>query len=117
MVSGASRGIGRAIALGLAEEGCRLSICARGLEDLERTAGEAQRRGAEVLAVAANVALEEDADRWVRQTEERFGPADVLINNVGTARPGGNLDAAEKQWRAGVDLNFFSAARLCQRGV
>ena len=117
MVSGASRGIGRAIALGLAEEGCRLSICARGLEDLERTAGEAQRLGAEVLAVAANVALEEDADRWVRQTEERFGPADVLINNVGTARPGGNLDAAEKQWRAGFDVNFFSAVRLCQRVV
>ena len=114
MVTGASRGIGRTIALGLAAEGCRLSLCARGQEGLDRTANEIQGRGAETLALATDVTQEEDTRRWLEETEKRFGRVDVLVNNVGAGRPGGNLAVAEEDWRAGFELNFFSALRLCQ---
>ena len=114
MVSGASRGIGRAIALGLAAEGCRLSLCARGKEGLEQVAQEARDRGAEVLALAVDVTSEGDARRWVEETRNRFGQVDVLVNNVGGSRPGGNLAASREDWRSGFELNFFSALDLCR---
>lgn len=114
MISGASRGIGRAIALGLADEGCRLSVCARGQGQLDATEREAQRRGGEVLAVCRDVTDEVQARVWVDETLDRFGGVDILVNNVGGSRPGGNLRASRTDWRAGFDLNFFSALDLCR---
>lgn len=114
MVSGASRGIGRAIALGLADEGCRVSVCARGQAQLDTTAQEAQRRGGEVLAVRRDVTDEAEARGWVDETQDRFGGVDILVNNVGGSRPGGNLRASRADWRTGFDLNFFSALDLCR---
>jgi 3-oxoacyl-[acyl-carrier protein] reductase len=114
MISGASRGIGRAIALGLAAEGCRLSLCARGKEGLDQVAREAQGRGAEVLALAGDVTSESDARRWVEETQNRFDQVDILVNNVGGSRPGGNLAASSEDWRGGFALNFFSALELCR---
>ena len=114
MVSGASRGIGRAIALGLADEGCRVSVCARGQAQLDATAQEAQRRGGEVLAVCRDVTDEAQAREWVDETRNCFGGVDILVNNVGGSRPGGNLRASGDDWRAGFDLNFFSALDLCR---
>ena len=114
MISGASRGIGRAIALGLAAEGCRLSLCARGQEQLEATSQEARAAGVEVLATALDVTREVEARRWVEATRQQFGGIDILINNVGGSRPGGNLNASRQDWQAGFALNFFSALDLCQ---
>ena len=114
MVSGASRGIGRAIALGLAAEGCRLSLCARGKEGLEQVAQEVHGRGAEAVALVVDVTNEGDARRWVEETRNRFGQVDVLVNNVGGSRPGGNLAASREDWRSGFELNFFSALDLCR---
>ena len=114
MVSGASRGIGRAIALGLADEGCRVSVCARRQAQLDATAREVQRRGSEVLAVRRDVTDEAEARGWVDETLDRFGGVDILVNNVGGSRPGGNLRASRDDWRAGFDLNFFSALDLCR---
>ena len=114
MISGASRGIGRAIALGLAAEGCRLSLCARGREQLEATAQESRGAGVEVLATALDVSQEAEARRWVEATQQRFGGIDILVNNVGGSRPGGNLNASRQDWQAGFALNFFSALDLCQ---
>ncbi len=114
MISGASRGIGRAIALGLAAEGCRLSLCARGRERLEATAQESRGAGVEVLATALDVSQEAEARRWVEATQQRFGGIDILVNNVGGSRPGGNLNASRQDWQAGFALNFFSALDLCQ---
>ncbi len=114
MISGASRGIGRAIALGLAAEGCRLSLCARGREPLEATAQEVRRAGVDVLATALDVTQEAEARSWVEATQQHFGGIDILINNVGGSRPGGNLDASRSDWQAGFALNFFSALDLCR---
>ena len=114
MITGASRGIGKAIARGLAAEGCRLSVCARGREDLEETARELRGRGAEVLASALDVTDEEAARAWFAETRERFQAVDILINNVGGSRPGGNLSASGEDWQSGFALNFFSALDLCR---
>jgi 3-oxoacyl-[acyl-carrier protein] reductase len=114
MVTGASRGIGRAIMLGLAAEGCRLSVCARGQAGIEQVAQEIHQLGGEALALAVDVTNETDARRWVEETQQRFGQVDILINNVGGSRPGGNLTASSEDWKNGFALNFFSALDLCR---
>jgi NAD(P)-dependent dehydrogenase (short-subunit alcohol dehydrogenase family) len=87
LVTGASRGLGRAIAIAFAREGARLALCARGQTDLERVAGECRRLGADVLAVAADVASAADRERLVVRTLARFGRVDVLVNNASTLGP------------------------------
>ncbi|MGE0821489.1 MAG: SDR family NAD(P)-dependent oxidoreductase [Candidatus Binatia bacterium] len=114
MISGGSRGIGRAIALGLAAEGCRVSLCARGKDTLDQVAREVQNTGTEVVALAGDVTNEGDARRWVEETQKRFGQVDILINNVGGSRPGGNLAVSREDWQNGFALNFFSALDLCR---
>lgn len=114
MISGASRGIGRAIALALAAEGCRLSLCARGREQLDATAHDVRSRAADVLVTSLDVTDEAQARSWVEETQARFGGIDILINNVGGSRPGGNLRASISDWQAGFALNFFSALDLCR---
>lgn len=117
MVSGASRGIGKAIALGLAAEGCRLSVCARGREALEQTAEAIRGRGGRVLTIALDVSNESQTKGWVEATRREYGAIDILVNNVGGSRPGGNLDASGEDWHKGFDLNFFSALELCRLAV
>jgi 3-oxoacyl-[acyl-carrier protein] reductase len=114
MISGASRGIGRAIALGLAAEGCRLSLCARGQEGIDQVAQEVRRQSVEALALAVDVTKEEETRHWVEETQNRFGRVDILINNVGGSRPGGNLTTSTEDWQGGFALNFFSALALCR---
>ncbi|MBI3248167.1 MAG: SDR family oxidoreductase [Deltaproteobacteria bacterium] len=114
MITGASRGIGRAIALGLAAEGCRISACARGQEGVEHLAWDIQQRGGEAFTQAVDVTNEHEARRWVEATQERFGQVDILVNNVGGSRPGGNLTASPEDWKTGFALNFFSALDLCR---
>ena len=114
MISGASRGIGKAAASGLAAEGCRLSLCARGRTDLDETVRELRAQDADVLASTLDVTDENAARGWFDETREHFGAVDVLVNNVGGSRPGGNLSASADDWRRGFSLNFFSALDLCR---
>ena len=114
MISGGSRGIGRAVAAGLAAEGCRVSLCARGSEGLEDAVRELRGQGAEAAASALDVTDEDQARRWIEETRSRFGEVDILVNNVGGSRPGGDLAASGNDWRGGFDLNFFSALGLCR---
>ena len=114
MITGASRGIGKTIALGMAAEGCRLSLCARGRADLDETIGELRAGGAEVLGSCLDVTDANAARRWFDETRERYRGIDVLVNNVGGSRPGGNLSASSDDWLRGFSLNFFSALDLCR---
>ena len=114
MISGGSRGIGRAVAAGLAAEGCRLSLCARGSGGLDEAVRELRGQGAEAAASAVDVTDEDQARRWLDETRSRFGDVDILVNNVGGSRPGGDLTASGDDWRGGFDLNFFSALGLCR---
>ena len=87
IVTGGSRGIGRSIALGLAAEGCRLAICARGAEKLEETASEIRAAGAEVLAQPVDATDGAALEQFVAAIGEKYGRIDILVNNVGGVAP------------------------------
>ncbi len=117
MVSGGSRGIGRAIALGCAEEGCRLSICSRGLTALEEVAKAIEAYGVELLTVSADLTDPHGAERFVQATIDRYGQIDVLVNNVGGSRRGELEALSEQDWREVYELNFFSTLRMVRLAV
>jgi 3-oxoacyl-[acyl-carrier protein] reductase len=93
LVTGGSMGIGRASALELAAEGCRVAIAARGAEALAQAAQEIRARtGAEVLTVRADCTRLEDIRRMVEEVVARFGSIDILVNSIGAARSGHFLE-------------------------
>src|SRR5438094_2030657 len=112
MITGASRGLGRAMAQALAAEGVRLSICARGADALDRIAAELKSAGGQVLARAADVNDASAMQAWMAATAKQFGGVDVLVNNAGGARVGALAQVDEEAWRQAFELNFFSAVRL-----
>jgi 3-oxoacyl-[acyl-carrier protein] reductase len=113
IVTGSSRGIGKAIATGLAAEGCQVTLCARDADDLEGTAVELRATGAKVLAVAADVGKPEDPGRVVEETVRTFGRIDILVNNAGGARTAGPfLETGDPAWQTALDLNVMAAVRF-----
>ena len=89
-VAAASKGMGRACAMGLAAEGARVAMCARTASALEEAAADLrQRTGAEVVAVPADLSRAEDVARAVARTREALGEVDILVANVGGPPPGG----------------------------
>ena len=116
LVTGASRGIGKACARVLAEEGCDVVICARGKEALEKAAEEIKAKGLQVLAVQADVAKPEDIRSMVAKTVEKFGRIDVLVNNAGTGRLSDMLQLPEEEFRYNMDLMFFGVIQ-CSKEV
>ncbi len=82
IVTGASRGLGKGIALGLAAEGCRIATCARGAEALQAAANEFAAQGAEVLALPLDLTEKNAAKKLVEATVARFGRVDILVNNI-----------------------------------
>src|SRR4051794_14171635 len=86
LVTGASRGIGRAIALGLAAEGCRVVMCARGQDDLEAAALEARQRAGSAgsaITVAADVTTAAGVSALIAGAQAAYGGIDIVVNNVG----------------------------------
>jgi len=113
MVSGASRGLGRAMAHALADEGMHLSICARTRDALNEAVVELSRAGSAVGFVG-DLTRPEDAQQWVDETVARFGGVDVLVNNAGAARPGALAELPESAWQGEFDLNLFAPVRLAR---
>jgi 3-oxoacyl-[acyl-carrier protein] reductase len=116
LVTGASRGIGKASALALAEEGCNVAICARGKEALDQAAEEIRAKGVEALAVQADVTKSEDVKNFVAQAAEEFGHIDILVNNAGTGRLSDLMELPEEEFRYNMDLMFFGLIR-CSKEV
>jgi 3-oxoacyl-[acyl-carrier protein] reductase len=106
LVTGASRGIGLAIARSLAGMGARVSLCARDAKKLELAADELQRDGASVAAVAADVSRASDVTSLVQKTEQSLGPIEILINNAGIGYFAPIQDASEAKWDAVLDTNL-----------
>jgi 3-oxoacyl-[acyl-carrier protein] reductase len=120
IVTGSSQGLGLACAAALAGEGCRVTICARREGPLEQAAAELRRRGGgedRISAVAADVATVEGIERVVRQTVERFGGLDILINNVGVARGAGIVETSDAEWQSAFDQTLFPAVRASRLAV
>jgi 3-oxoacyl-[acyl-carrier protein] reductase len=117
LVTGGSKGIGKAVARGLAEEGARVVICARGQGDLDRAVGEiAKAAGSEVFAVSGDLTNEAAVQRIVDITIGKFGRIDILVNNAGAAPGGLLLDLKEEDWAAALQLKFMGFVR-CMKAV
>jgi 3-oxoacyl-[acyl-carrier protein] reductase len=117
LITGAGRGIGRAIALAYAREGARLSLAARTGSELEETAREAQSLGATTHVVLADVTSEADVEEMVRQTLDRFSTIDILVNNAGIGGPVGLLqDNDVSEWIRTIQVNVVGLY-LCCRAV
>jgi 3-oxoacyl-[acyl-carrier protein] reductase len=115
IVTGGSRGLGLASARALAEEGCRVAICARGASALataEIALDVAAGRKDAVLAVEADVSTPDGAERVVAETMARFGRIDVLVNNVGKAGGGDIVSTLDAEWQGALDQTLFPAIRM-----
>ena len=116
IVTGAGRGIGRAIALELASMGAAVVVADVNPELAERTAREVMSRGRRGLALRTDVSKRADRDAMVRRTMETFGRIDVLVNNAGIFRRATPLEIAEEQWDAVLDVNA-KAVFFCSQAV
>ena len=110
LVTGASRGIGRAIAQSLAREGARVALVARSESDLGETARELAAAGATAPAIVADVSTSEGAALAVREACQALGGLDGLVNNVGGSLGSGSFDQVDEDlWRRVLDTNLMSA--------
>ena len=113
MITGGSHGLGKQAADSLAREGCKVSICARGQENLEATQVDFKSKGYEVISIQADVMKKEDLKNFHEETVKAFGEVDILVNNVGGRR--GTADFQETgidTFREGIEFNLFSAVEL-----
>jgi NAD(P)-dependent dehydrogenase (short-subunit alcohol dehydrogenase family) len=120
IVTGASSGLGVAFAVGLAEAGADIAICARRVEKLEQTKTRVQERGRRCVAVQADVANPDDCNRVVAETVDQLGKVDVLVNNagVGTAVPA--TRETPDEFRRVIDINLngsYFMAQACARAM
>ena len=111
MIAAASKGIGKACALALAAEGCKVSICARNLTELDQARAEIAVRG-DVLAVPADVSIPADLAHWYIRTLERFEHVDILVTNTGGPPVARFMDLTDEQWHSGVESTLMNVVRL-----
>lgn len=118
LITGATRGIGRAIALKLAENGYNLAICARTKQDLDRLRVELEANGVSVLARTVDCTDKEALKIFLEEVIQSFTKVDVLVNNVGLFTPGALLDEAdetfENQQLVNVNATYYFSKRIGQ---
>lgn len=116
-ITGASRGLGRALALAVAADGASIAICARDSAALERVAAAAREHGGVVVAVSADIADPRDIERFAATTLDRIGVPDVLVNNASALGPvplPHVLDASPDGLRELLEVNLVGPLRLTQ---
>ncbi|MGD0075532.1 MAG: SDR family oxidoreductase [Candidatus Binataceae bacterium] len=116
IVTGASKGLGRAIALELGAEGCDMAICARGFEDLDKVRGEVEARGVRCIARRVDITQAADIDALVAEVETAFGRLDILVNNAGGARPGTFAALTDDDFLGDYNLKVLGQVR-CTRAA
>lgn len=116
IVTGGSKGIGKAIALTFAEAGADMVVCSRALADLESVAEEIRRLGRRSLAVSADITQQAAVDNLVQKTIAEFGNIDILVNNAGIGILLPLVEHSEEDWDRVVDTNL-KGYYLCSRAV
>jgi 3-oxoacyl-[acyl-carrier protein] reductase len=116
LVTGASKGLGFAIADELAREGADVAICARGKTDLDQASARLRDHPVRVLAIPADVARAADSATVIDGTIAEYGRIDILVNNAGDAWLNHMMDTTEEEWRYCLEVNLMSAVRFT-RGV
>jgi len=118
VVGGASKGLGRACADVLAQEGVKVALCSRSRTDLDKAAQEIRdATGADVLSFAGDLDREETIKRLIAATVERFGRLDVLVNNSGGPPLARAHNATEDQWATAVQRSLLFFARMSREAV
>ena len=117
LVTGASRGIGRAIALHLAARGASVVVCARNLEAAEGVAAELRQQGVASFAQSADVAVATEVEGLIKRTIDELGALDILINNAGITRDNLLMRMSEEDWDAVLDTNLKGAFNCCKAVV
>ncbi|MHB1847008.1 MAG: SDR family NAD(P)-dependent oxidoreductase [Deltaproteobacteria bacterium] len=116
VVTGAGRGIGRAVALALAAEGAKVALAARTESELAAVAGEIRARGGTALAVRCDVSLASEVEALFRAAERAHGPTSLLVNNAGVVRRRPLVELTEADWDLQLDVNL-KGAYLCARAA
>lgn len=110
MISGASKGLGAALARRCLAEGARVSLCSRGSWALDELGEELREAGGEVHTTLADVSSEEDVTRWIEETLARFGTIDGLVNNASLLGPRTAIETYPvSDWRSVVEVNLTGA--------
>jgi 3-oxoacyl-[acyl-carrier protein] reductase len=120
IVTGSSRGLGLASARALAQEGCRVTICARGETSLNEAATELRTvalRATDVLPVVADVSTAAGVQTVIARTVDLFGGLDILVNNVGLAKGSDIVGTSDDEWQEAFDQTLFPAVRASRLAV
>ncbi len=118
VVTGASRGLGRAIAMGLAAEGCRLVVCARGQEALEAVKEEiSELHGVPVLAKQTDLTVAGEPEALIKAAADHFGGVQLLVNNAGGNRRGKFADLSDQDWDDILTLNLKMHLRASRAAI
>ena len=118
LITGAGRGIGQAIALAYAREGAKLSLAARSIPELEETADQCRKLGAEVLITQTDVTDSGQVGRLIDATIERYSAIDILVNNAGIAGPIGSLEDNDMDaWINTIQVNLIGSYLTCRAVV
>jgi len=117
LVTGASKGIGRAIARELAAEGVDLALCARGKAALEEAVGEALGAGVRVFARPLDVTDPDDVHRFVEEAAAALGGLNIVVNNAGRAQPGTFASLTDEAWKADLDVKLMSQIRVTRAAL
>jgi len=114
VITGAGRGIGAATARLFAQHGAKVVCAARSQTELEGVVSEIVGKGGEAIAVVADLTEPEQVSELFRQAEERFGPAEILINNAGACIPRRLVDMSLEVYRRTIDTNLTATFLCCQ---
>ena len=117
IVTGAGRGIGRAVARGLAVHGCRLVLAARSEQQLRSLEKEVRGEGGEATSVAVDLSEKKEIDQLVRRAVESFGTIDILVNNAAVLESAPFLDVTEEEWDRAMSVNVKAPFLLCQAAL
>ena len=120
LVTGGTHGIGKAIALTLADEGCNVAVCSRALSHLDETEKQLKAKNVDYLAIQSDVSIKEDVKRVFDKIINKWGTLHILINNVGGGGRWGQEDILgtdEKVWQEVYDKNVMSSIRFIKLAI
>ena len=117
LVTGGSRGIGKATALTLAREGCGVAICGRGEDTLDATMAELREVSSNVWGAAADVTVLSDVERFVSGVAGALGRIDIVVCNVGGSFGGPSLEASDEEWMNTLDINLLHSVRTIRAAL
>jgi len=117
IVTGASMGIGEAIAERFAQEGAKVVVNSRSQERADKTISVLKEKGYDVYAIAADMSNKQSVVKLMEKTVEKFGGIDVLVNNAGVNRIGPSIELSEEDWRTVLDTNLTGTFFGCQEAA